>query len=160
MIRVHRASVAFALLAMLLVAVLTEALGATASAPAGATPTTTTARPPKGEGRVHVTVRGSRDLVLDGTAVSCEPGGGTTNVALDVADYPELGKGGYLVVIVPLTSQFTPAVRARIARTRYSTLGAQDQAKWKVAGRRVTFSKVDADGGREGIRVSGSVVCP
>ncbi|MFN8027578.1 MAG: hypothetical protein U0W40_14835 [Acidimicrobiia bacterium] len=133
------------------------------AAPAGATPAgaaTGTTLPPKGKGLVHITVRGSRDLVLDGTAVECAPGGGTTNVAIDSSDYPELGKGGYLVVIVPLAAQFTPSVRARIARTKYSTLGAQDQAKWKVAGRKVTFSKVDADGGREGIRVSGAVVCP
>lgn len=121
---------------------------------------TSTTLPPKGTGVVHVTVRGSRDLVLDGTAVDCQAGGGTTNVGLDAADYPQLGKGGYLVVLVPLAAQFTPAVRARIARTKYSTLGAQDQASWKVSGRRVTFSKVDADGGRSGIRVSGSVICP
>ena len=81
-------------------------------------------------------------------------------MGLDGADFPELGKGGYLVVVVPLTSQFTPAVRARIGRTKYSTVDVQDRAKWKVSGRKVTFTKVDAAGGKGGIRVSGTVVCP
>jgi len=141
-------------------AVVATAVSVIAVAAPSASAATSTTLPPKGTGVVHVTVRGSRDLVLDGTAVDCQPGGGTTNVGLDSADYPQLGKGGYLVVLVPLTSQFTPAVRARIARTKYSTVRGQDQASWKVSGRRITFSKVDAAGGRSGIRVSGSVICP
>jgi hypothetical protein len=135
-------------------------LGAVVSWGVPVSAATSTTLPPKGTGVVHVTVRGSRNLVLDGTAVECQAGGGTTNVGLDAADYPQLGKRGYLVVLVPLAAQFTPAVRARIGGTKFSTLGAQDQASWKVSGRRVTFSKVDADGGRSGIRVSGTVICP
>lgn len=130
----------------------------TVAAPAFAAPTTTL--PPKGRSVVHITIRGDHQITLDGTAVTCQPGGGTTNVAIDAHDYPALGKGGYLVVLVPEASQFAAAVRARVGKTGYTSKGSQDQASWKVSGRKVTFSKVDASGGRRGIRVSGAVVCP
>ena len=123
----------------------------TIAAPAFAVPPTTL--PPKGHSVVHITIRGDHPITLDGTAVTCQPGGGTTNVAIHAHDYPALGKGGYLVVLVPEASQFAAAVRARVGKTGYTSKDSQDQASWKVSGRKVTFSKVDASGGRRGIRV-------
>ena len=147
--------------AFVVVVALLGVLAGAVAVPAFAAPAApTTTLPPKGHSVVHITIRGDRQITLDGTAVTCQPGGGTTNVAVDAHDYPALGKGGYLVVLVPEASQFAAAVRARVGKTGYTSKDSQDQASWKVSGRKVTFSKVDASGGRRGIRVSGAVVCP
>jgi hypothetical protein len=115
----------------------------------------------KARAAVDVKITGSQKLRLQGTKATCEPGGGTTDVSLDGADYPQLGPRGYLVILATMNPQYAPGVRARIGKVKYlSASSAQGDATSKVSGRRVTVSNIVASSGHGSIRVSGTIVCP